>query len=176
MGEEASMDISGLIGQYAHGNDPSHPTVYLYAFAGQQWKAAEKARRIMDEFYLATPSGIIGNEDCGQMSAWYILSAMGFYQVNPCSGLFVFGSPQMDRAEIALPEGKKFTVRAENNLPENKYIRSVTLNSRDYAKSYITYADIMQGGELVFVMGPEPNFEFGAAPENRPRSEVFDQL
>lgn len=176
MGEEASMDISGLIGQYAHGNEPSHHTVYLYAFAGQQWKAAEKARRIMDEFYLATPSGIIGNEDCGQMSAWYILSAMGFYQVNPCSGLFVFGSPQMDRAEIALPEGKKFTVRAENNLPENKYIRSVTLNGRDYAKSYITYADIMQGGELVFVMGPEPNFEFGAAPENRPRSEVFDQL
>lgn len=97
LGEYAAPDISGLIGQYAHGNEPSHHVAYLYAFAGQQWKTAEKVRYIMDNFYTDQPDGIIGNEDCGQMSAWYILSSMGFYQVNPCNGVFVFGSPLFGR-------------------------------------------------------------------------------
>lgn len=107
-----------MIGQYAHGNEPSHHVAYLYAFAGQQWKTAEKVRYIMDHFYTDQPDGIIGNEDCGQMSAWYILSSMGFYQVNPCNGVFVFGSPLFDEVSITLPEDKTFIVEAINNGPK----------------------------------------------------------
>ena len=170
MGEFASPDISGLIGQYAHGNEPSHHIIYMYAYAGQQWKTAQKVRYVQNHFYTSKPEGIIGNEDCGQMSAWHILSAFGFYQVNPSNGIFVFGSPQFDSAVIQLPEGKQFTVLAQNNTPENMYIQSVTLNGQPYEKSYIRYDDIMKGGTLEFVMGAQPNKSFGVAPENRPVS------
>ena len=172
LGEEASMDISGLIGMYAHGNEPSHHIVYLYPYAGQQWKTAEKVRYIQREFYTARPDGIIGNEDCGQMSAWHILSALGFYQVNPSNGVFVFGSPLFDRATLRLPGGRTFEIRAENDPAKNIYIQSVKLNGQPYENSYITYDDIMAGGTLTFVMGPRPNEAFGAKPENRPQTAI----
>ena len=168
MGEGASSDITGLIGQYAHGNEPSHHVAYLYAYAGEQWKTAEKVRFIMDEFYTDKPDGIIGNEDCGQMSAWYLLSSMGLYQVNPSDGVFVFGSPCFKKVEMKVRGGKTFTVEAPNNNKENIYIQKVYLNGRPYNKSYITYDDIINGSTLKFVMGKKPNKNFGKAPANRP--------
>lgn len=157
MGEGASSDITGLIGQYAHGNEPSHHVAYLYVYARAQWKTAEKVRYIMDEFYTDKPDGIIGNEDCGQMSAWYLLSAMGFYQVNPSDGVLVFGSPRFDKVTAKVRGGKTFTVEAENNSKENIYIQKVYLNGKLYPKTYIAYNDIVSGGNLKFVMGKRPN-------------------
>lgn len=171
MGEAASSDISGLIGQYAHGNEPSHHVAYLYAYAGQPWKTAEKVRYIQREFYTDRPDGVIGNEDCGQMSAWHILSALGFYQVNPANGVLVFGSPLFEKAAIRLPGDKIFEVVAEGNSPENIYIQSATLNGRPYTKGYIRYEEVMKGGNLTFRMGPQPNPDFGSRPEDRPHSE-----
>jgi predicted alpha-1,2-mannosidase len=172
MGAEASPDISGLIGQYAQGNEPSHHAAYMYAFAGRQWKTAEKVRHIMDEFYTDQPDGIIGNEDCGQMSAWYIFSSMGFYPVNPSSSVMVLGSPDLDRAEVKLPGDKTFTMIAHNNSKENIYIQSATLNGDDLERSYITYKEIMNGGVLELTMGDTPNKQFGTVPENRPIEEL----
>lgn len=168
MGEGASSDITGLIGQYAHGNEPSHHVAYLYTYAGEQWKTAEKVRFIMSDFYSDRPDGIIGNEDCGQMSAWYLLSAMGFYQVNPSDGVFVLGSPQFKKVEMKVRGGKTFTVEAPNNSKENIYIQKVYLNGTPYNKSYITYEDIINGSTLKFVMGKKPNKRFGKAQEDRP--------
>ncbi|RKD88167.1 GH92 family glycosyl hydrolase [Mangrovibacterium diazotrophicum] len=172
MGEAAPPDISGLIGQYAHGNEPSHPFCYYYPYAGQQWKSAEKVRFVEKNFYTTKPDGVIGNEDCGQMSAWYITSALGFYQVNPSNGIFVFGSPLFERATIALPQNKTFTVEAANNSDQNIYIQSVKLNGEPYDKTYISYNEIMAGGKLEFVMGSQPNKDFGAAAESRPKSAM----
>ncbi len=157
LNEGASIDITGMIGQYAHGNEPSHHILYLYAFAGEQWKTAEKVRQVMDQFYLDDPDGLIGNEDCGQMSAWYIFSALGFYPVNPVNGIYVFGSPIAEKATLQLLNGKSFTVKTKNNSKINKYIQSATLNGSAYEKIFITHEEIMMGGELVFTMGPEPN-------------------
>jgi len=171
--EGASADITGLIGQYAHGNEPSHHISYMYAWAGQQWKSAEKAREICTTMYNDKPDGLCGNEDCGQMSAWYVFSSMGFYPVNPANGAYVFGSPLFDSAEIALPEGKTFRVVAENNSKENLYIQSATLNGKPYEKTFITHKDIMNGGELVFQMGSTPNMEYGKKPDSRPKSGVY---
>ena len=171
--EDASADISGLIGQYAHGNEPGHHTTYLYAFVGQQWKTARLVRQILTTLYSDQPDGLSGNEDCGQMSAWYVFSAMGMYPVNPAAGIYVFGSPVIDEATIAVPGGKSFTIVTKNNSPENLYIQSVELNGKPYSKSYIAHPDIIAGGELTFVMGPEPNKAFGSAPEDRPRSMVM---
>ncbi len=168
--EGASADITGLIGQYAHGNEPSHHITYMYAYVGQQWKTAEKVRQIYHEMYSDQPDGLSGNEDCGQMSAWYIMSTMGFYPVNPANGNYVFGSPLFDQVEISLPGGKNFTVVAENNSSENIYIQAVELNGEAYNKSYISHATILNGGTLRFVMGAEPNPDFGAALSDRPTS------
>ena len=155
LNEGASADITGMIGQYAHGNEPSHHTLYLYAYAGQQYKTAEKVREVCREFYTPEPDGLIGNEDCGQMSAWYIFTALGFYPVHPTAGEFVFGSPLCTEAVIHTVDGTDFKVIARNNSAENIYIQSVTLNGKPYDKFYITHSDIMKGGELVFEMGPE---------------------
>nr|WP_321452640.1 GH92 family glycosyl hydrolase [uncultured Carboxylicivirga sp.] len=168
MGHMASPDISGLIGMYAQGNEPGHHIPYLYTFAGQQWKTAQLVRRIMDEMFTDQPDGICGNEDCGQMSAWYILSSMGLYQVNPADGVFVFGSPLFDKATITLPEDKSFTITAVNQSKENVYIQKASLNGADLSRTYITYKEIMKGGELVFEMGSTPNKEFGKEIMNRP--------
>ncbi|WP_298063330.1 GH92 family glycosyl hydrolase [uncultured Rikenella sp.] len=169
-GPNASPDISGLIGQYAQGNEPNHSTIYAYAYLGKQWKTARLARRIMDEFFDDTAGGLCGNEDCGQMSAWYVFNALGFYPANPANGAFVLGSPVFDKVTFPVGGGRTFTVIAENNGSENIYIQSATLNGKPYTKAYITYRDIMDGGELKLVMGPQPNEGFGAAPEDRPRS------
>ena len=163
---EASIDISGLIGQYAHGNEPSHHILYMYPFVGQQWKTAKLVREVFDRFYKATPDGLIGNEDCGQMSAWYIFSSLGFYPVNPVNGVFVFGSPIADKASIRLNNGKTFTVETQNNSRENIYIQSVRLNGQPYSKAFITYSDIMKGGKLSFEMGNTPNKELEQQKEN----------
>jgi predicted alpha-1,2-mannosidase len=171
--EGASADISGLIGQYAHGNEPSHHTIYLYAYAGQQWKTAKLVREICTTMYTDQPDGLCGNEDCGQMSAWYVLSAMGFYPVNPAAGAYVFGSPLFNEAEIAVPDGKSFKIIAKNNSPENMYIQSAELDGRPYEKSFITHKDILKGGVLTLTMGNTPNHDFGAKPENRPKSVVY---
>lgn len=166
--EGAADDISGLIGQYAHGNEPSHHIAYMYAYAGQQWKIAERVRFIMNEFYTDKPDGIIGNEDCGQMSAWYIMSSFGFYPVNPSKGVYVFGSPHFDTSTINLPAGKKFVIEAVGNSMENIYIQSAELNGQPYTKSYILYEDIVKGGNLKFIMGNIPNKNFGLKKEDRP--------
>ena len=161
-GEDSSPDISGLIGQYAHGNEPSHHILYLYTMAGQPWKAADKVREVLATLYTDRPDGLSGNEDVGQMSAWYIMSAMGFYQVEPGSGRYWFGSPIFDKVTInvgrtrSTGENRYFTVIAENNGAKNPYIQSVTLNGKAYTKGYIRHSDIMAGGDLVFTMGPEP--------------------
>ncbi|WP_026903783.1 GH92 family glycosyl hydrolase [Pedobacter glucosidilyticus] len=170
LNEGASIDITGMIGQYAHGNEPSHHILYLYPFVGQQWKTAEKVCEVFDKFYKATPNGLIGNEDCGQMSAWYIFSSMGFYPVNPVNGMFVFGSPLADKINITLNNGKKFKIIALHNSATHKYIQSVKLNGKAYTKSYIMYDDIMNGGTLEYTMGSKPNKAFGLTKTDRPVS------
>ena len=157
-GAESSPDISGLIGQYAHGNEPSHHILYLYTIAGQPWKAADKIRQVLSTLYTAEPDGLSGNEDVGQMSAWYIMSSIGFYQVEPGSGCYWFGTPLFDKVTINVGAGENryFTIKAENNSGQNRYIQSITLNGKAYLKGYIRHSDIMAGGELVFHMGPEP--------------------
>jgi predicted alpha-1,2-mannosidase len=169
-------DITGLMGQYAHGNEPSHHVAYLYSFAGRPWKTQARVRRIMDEFYAPRPDGLVGNEDCGQMSAWYVLSAAGFYPVTPGSTTYVIGSPVFDAVRFRLENGKTFTVRARNQSPRNVYIRSAALDGRPHAKSYITHADIMRGGELVFTMGDRPDTRWGAARGDAPVSAIEDEL
>jgi len=173
LGAEASPDISGLIGQYAHGNEPSHHIAYLYSYIGQQWKTAEKIRYILENRYFDNPAGLSGNEDCGQMSAWYILSSLGFYQVNPAGACFVFGSPSFDKATITLPAGKKFTIDVHKTGSTNIYIQSVKLNGQAYSHSFITYKNIMSGGTLEFVMGDKPNKAFGVNEQDRPKSKVY---
>ncbi|WP_163325742.1 GH92 family glycosyl hydrolase [Draconibacterium mangrovi] len=170
LNEGASNDISGLIGMYAHGNEPGHHIPYMYAFAGQQWKTAEKVNFIMNEMYTDQPDGLCGNEDCGQMSAWYVLSSMGFYPVNPANGVYVLGSPLFESATIELPGEKTFEVKAKNLNKTNIYIDSVTLNGEPYTKSYITHTDVVNGGVLEFTMAAEPNKEFGQAADSRPKS------
>ena len=170
LNEGASIDITGMIGQYAHGNEPSHHTLYLYAYAGQQHKTAEKIRQVCEDFYTTQPDGLIGNEDCGQMSAWYVFSAMGFYPVHPTAGVYVFGTPLCHEAVIHTVDRTDFKVVANNNSAENKYIQSVKLNGQPYTKSWISHEDIMKGGEIVFEMGPQPS-EFGSAREDRPFAE-----
>ena len=149
-------DITGLIGQYAHGNEPSHHIAYLYDYAGQPWKTQKLVRKIMDEFYKPEPDGLIGNEDCGQMSAWYILSASGFYPVTPGNGEYAFGTPLFHEMTYRLENGKTFTVRAKNVSATNKYILNAKLNGAQYKKAFITHADIMKGGILEFAMVDTP--------------------
>ncbi len=173
LGEGASSDISGLIGQYAHGNEPSHATAYLYAYAGEQYKTAKLIHQINTTLYSDKGDGISGNEDCGQMSAWYIFSSIGFYPVNTATGMYVFGSPLFDEVEISLPNGKKFILEANGVSDDNIYIQSATLNGQPYTKSFITYKDVIEGGVLVFKMGATPNKSFGNAKEDRPESRMY---
>lgn len=171
MGTEASADITGLIGQYAHGNEPSHHIAYLYAYAGEPWKTAPKVRYILDSLYSDKIDGLSGNEDVGQMSAWYVFSALGFYPVNPSNGQYVFGSPIIDGATIGVDKDKKFQITVNNNSDKNIYIQRITLNGRNYTRSYLLHEDIMKGGELVIEMGPSPSKTWGVKPADRPFSE-----
>lgn len=168
LGEGASPDISGLIGQYAHGNEPSHHTIYLYNYAGQPYKTAPLLRKVMNELYKDEPAGLCGNEDVGQMSAWFVLSSMGIYQVEPTGGRFVFGSPLFDSATINVGDGRSFEIRATNNSDDNIYIQGARLNGEPYYKSYIDYALIKNGGVLEFEMGPTPSETFGIEHDARP--------
>ena len=173
MGKEASNDITGLIGQYAHGNEPSHHIAYLYAYAGQPWKTADKVRYILDSLYADTIDGLCGNEDVGQMSAWYVISALGFYQVNPANGMYVFGSSILDGATFNLDNGKVFRITIRDNNSGNKYIQSISLNGKPYEKSFILHKDIVAGGELEVKMGSKPSAVWGIKKETRPSSVLL---
>ena len=147
---------TGMIGQYAHGNEPSHHVAYLYNKVGEPWKTQQYVSQIMHTLYTNTPAGLCGNEDCGQMSAWYVLSAMGFYPVNPVSQTYEIGSPLFPKTSVSVPGGKTFTVIAHNASPENRYIQSVKLNGQPYGKSYITHSQILEGATLEMEMGNQP--------------------
>ena len=167
MGKDASPDISGLIGQYAHGNEPGHHIIYLYDYAGQPWKTALRVREVLRTMYHDTVDGLSGNEDVGQMSAWYILSSLGFYQVEPAGGRYVFGSPLFNEVSMNVGNGKTFRIIAHNNSKENMYIQSVKLNGKPYTRCYIDFKDIVRGGKLEFTMGNKPS-TFGVKPADRP--------
>ena len=166
-GDNASPDMSGMTGQYAHGNEPSHHVIYMYNYAGRPDKAAPLLRKMLNEMYLDQPDGLSGNEDVGQMSAWYILSSVGLYQVDPVGGRFVIGSPLFDKATVNVGAGKTFTVVAKNNSDRNIYVQSARLNGKALKNSYIDFNDISHGGTLELVMGPKPS-KWGAAPACRP--------
>lgn len=172
MGEEASNDITGLIGQYAHGNEPSHHVTYLYGYVGQPYKTAEKTRQIMAELYSDKIDGLSGNEDVGQMSAWYVLSALGFYPVNPVNGTYVFGSPLVEHAKIKVDNGNIFEIEVKNNSPENIYIQEMLWNGQSYTKNYFYHADLMKGGLLEIRMGSKPSNTWGVKPVDRARSNI----
>lgn len=160
-GSNVSADISGLIGQYAHGNEPSHHIAYMFNHAGQPWRTQYWVRHILDTQYNTTPNGLSGNEDCGQMSAWYVFSSMGLYPMNPASGEYEIGSPIFEKAKINLENGKSFVIEAENVSDKNFYIQSATLNGVPFNKTAITHQQILQGGTLHFVMGSQPNKNWG---------------
>ena len=155
-GENASSDITGLIGQYAHGNEPSHHIAYLYTYAGQPWKTQELVDQILKEFYTTEPDGIIGNEDCGQMSAWYIMNAIGFYQVAPGNPTYTIGRPLFDEVKIPVANNKIFTVITKNNSPENKYVQQAYLNGKKLNDLFFTHKDIKKGSTLTIEMGNTP--------------------
>lgn len=167
LGDNASPDVSGLIGQYAQGNEPSHHVIYMYNYAGQPWKAARRLRQMMTEMYTNQPDGLSGNEDVGQMSAWYILSSCGFYQVDPSGGRFIIGSPLFDKASLQVGGGKTFSVVAKNNSKKNIYVQSARLNGKAYTKTYIDWADIQAGGTLELTMGSKPS-KWGTKAADRP--------
>ena len=169
------VDITGLIGQYAHGNEPSHHMAYLYNYVGQPWKTQQMTRRILDEMYLATPEGISGNEDCGQLSAWYILSSLGFYSVAPGSSEFSLTTPLFEEANIKLHNGKTLQVIA-NNPDKNVYIDKVELNGKLIETNFITFNQIMEGGVLEFTLTSEPNMERGTTQEASPYSYSTENI
>ncbi len=148
---------TGMIGQYAHGNEPSHHVGYLYNYLEKPWKTQEIIRKILETQYKNTPNGHCGNEDCGQMSSWYIFSALGFYPVNPAQGIYSFGSPIFDKAVIHLENGKEFRIKTINNAKENKYSQSIQLNGNDIHRTYLLHSELMAGGDLVFYMDKNPN-------------------
>ncbi|WP_218598521.1 GH92 family glycosyl hydrolase [Polaribacter sp. NJDZ03] len=160
-GDNVSADITGLIGQYAHGNEPSHHIAYMFNHAAQPWRTQFWARTIMDTQYNTTPNGLSGNEDCGQMSAWYVLSSMGIYPMNPASGEYEIGTPIFEKATMNLPNGKTFTIEAENISDKNFYIQSATFNGEVFNKTAISHDAILKGGSLHFVMGAKPNKNWG---------------
>lgn len=166
------VDITGLIGQYAHGNEPSHQTAYLYAYAGKPWKTYEKVRYILDNLYTSEPDGLCGNDDCGQMSAWYVMSAIGLYPVTPGSDIYVFSAPVFRNVSINLENGNRFVIKSkcDGDIDRCKYIASASLNGKPYTKSYIAFQDIISGGELEFTLTDRPDTTFGNAGEDRPES------
>ncbi len=169
-------DVTGLIGQYAHGNEPSHHAAYLYNYVGAPWKTQELTRKIMKELYTSNPDGLCGNEDCGQMSAWYVFSAMGFYPVCPGNNQYIIGSPIFDKVTINLENGEQFIIICNDQNAENVYIKSAKLNGENYSKSYFNYDDFKNGGTLEFEMSNIPNKQWGDKEENRPSSFVSPSI
>lgn len=164
---DANPDITGLIGQYAHGNEPSHHVIYLYNYVGQPWKAARRLRQVMDQLYTDQPAGLCGNEDVGQMSAWYILSALGLYQVAPCGGIYAIGSPLVQQATLHVGNQRTFVIRTHGNSSRNIYVQRLTLNGQPYPYSYLRHQDIVRGGVLEVWMGSKPS-KWGTDPAYRP--------
>jgi putative alpha-1,2-mannosidase len=156
-GPGSPPDVSGLVGQYAHGNEPSHHVAWLYACAGAPWKTQERVRHIATTLYRTGPEGLCGNEDCGQLSAWFVFSALGFYPVDPASGVYVFGAPLVEEAVLALPQDRRFTVRAPGLSAERRWVTGARLNGRPLARAWIAHEEIAAGGTLEFVMGTAPD-------------------
>ena len=154
-GDLVSADISGLIGQYAHGNEPSHHIAHLYNYVGQPWRTQEIVDEVLHTLYFNNPNGLSGNEDCGQMSAWYLLNAMGFYQVCPGKPVYSIGRPLFEQAIIHLPDGKTFTIVAHNNSAQNKYVSEMKLNGNLLAEPFFTHEQLMQGGLLELTMSAQ---------------------
>jgi predicted alpha-1,2-mannosidase len=163
-------DIAGLIGQYAHGNEPSHHIAYLYNYAGKPWKTQQRIRQIMDTLSSDKPDGLAGNDDVGQMSAWYVFSAMGFYPVAPGDLSYAIGAPQLPLISLKLANGKTFTVKAKNLSAKNQYVASVSLNGKPLKRSFIRHDDINSGGVLEFVMSDKPSMSWGNDMAMRPVS------
>jgi predicted alpha-1,2-mannosidase len=168
-------DVTGLIGQYAHGNEPSHHMAYLFNYAGKPWRTQELIHQICTEFYPNNPDGLIGNEDCGQMSAWFVLSAMGIYQPTPGSGVYALGTPLFDEVKIHLENGKTFSIVAKNRTASAFYVNNVKLNGKNHATTFIKNTDVENGGELVFEMSATPNKVRGTKNEELPHSKVSDE-
>ncbi|MCX8475527.1 MAG: GH92 family glycosyl hydrolase [Sphingomonas sp.] len=166
----APPDISGLVGQYAHGNEPDQHAPYLYAYAGAPWKTQAMVRRLCGEMYKNDPDGIIGNDDCGQMSAWFVFSALGFYPVDPVEAAYVLGSPLFARAVLQLGQGRRLVIEAPGNGPDTPYVAAVTWNGRPWTRSWIAHSELAKGGTLRFTMSRTPNRGFGRAPADRPPS------
>jgi len=162
------LDISGMIGQYAHGNEPSHHVAYLFNYAGAPWRTQEIVRRIVDSLYSPEPDGLCGNDDCGQMSAWYVFSAMGFYPVTPGLPFYSIASPIFDRVTIRLENGRQFNIRAVSGSPQNRYIQSVRLNGMSTTKTYLRHDDIMKGGAIEYELGPTPSLTWGTSVADAP--------
>jgi len=167
---ESVPDISGLVGQYAHGNEPSHHVAYLYAYCGAAWKTQARVRMLLSGQYRAMPDGLSGNEDCGQMSAWYLMSAMGLYPVDPVSAVYVFGAPMFARATMTVEGGAQVVIEAPGVAPDAVYVQRVTWNGKPWTRNWIAHADLVRGGRLVFAMGRRPNPAFGRDPADRPPS------
>jgi predicted alpha-1,2-mannosidase len=167
---DAPPDIAGMVGQYAHGNEPSHHIAYLYVYAGVPHKTQARVRSLLETMYSPNPDGMQGNEDVGQMSAWYILSALGFYPVDPVSGNYILGSPLFDHAAVELGGGKQLEIEVKRKDPAHCYVQAFSINGRPQQKTWFHHSDIAQGGNLVFEMGPEPNVTFGSDAAARPPS------
>lgn len=168
-------DVTGLIGQYAHGNEPSQHTAYLYNYVGKAYKTQELVRKILKTLYSDKPDGVCGNDDCGQMGAWYVLSAMGMYPVSPISGEYVIGSPLFDKVIVHLQNKKKFIINSKQGK-NTMYINSIKMNNQPYTKSFITHNDIINGAELTIEMSEKPNYEFGFKENDRPKSRITDNI
>lgn len=164
---DASPDISGMIGQYAHGNEPNHHIPYLFNFAGEPYKTASLIRQIVDTFYTTKANGLVGNDDVGELSVWYVFSAVGFYPVNPANGTYILGSPLVNEATIT-SGNNKFQIKVLNNNKNNKYIQHIVLNGKPYSKSFIKHKDIVSGGSMQIFMGAKPNLNWGTKKADRP--------
>ncbi|HET7267111.1 MAG TPA: GH92 family glycosyl hydrolase [Oleiagrimonas sp.] len=167
---DAPPDIAGLVGQYCQGNEPSHHIAYLYAYTGSPWKTQSRVRMLLKSMYRDGHDGLAGNEDCGQMSAWYVMGALGLYAVDPVSTHYVFGSPLLERADVNVGHGRTLGIRTLHNGVDKPYIQSVTWNGKPWRKSWISHAELVQGGVLEFTMGSQPNKQFGKAAQDRPPS------
>ena len=168
--------VAADMGQYAHGNEPVHHVIYLYDYVGQPWKAQSRVRQTMALLYQATPDGICGDEDTGQMSAWYVFSALGFYPACPGDPHYLIGSPLFNQAVLSLPNGKTFTINANSNGPQQPYIQSAKLDGANFDQTFISHQSIVNGGELNFQMDAAPNYDWGTSPKSRPVSPLATLL
>ena len=172
--ETEDLSRESMMGNYAHGNEPSHHVPYLYVWAGQPWKTQERVPAILKQMYQNRPDGLCGNDDVGQMSAWYLFGSLGFYPVAPGSNQYVIGAPASREMAITFETGRRLVLRAPKLDAKNLYIQGITLNGQPWDKAYFRHEDLVKGGEIVYVMGPKPNKAWGTAPAARPYSLPVD--